>query len=132
MEKGRIEAVKALEEPKSVRDIRVFLGFANFYQRFIKGFNKIAAPFTSMLKTTTASPEGPPEATVKVREETGNEVGDGDRAKIDGVKLPGRKNSKNSTKVKNSARSKVAKAMSPGTAIESRPFLTLKARLAFT
>ncbi len=59
MEEERIEAVKAWVEPKSVRDIKVFLGFANFYRRFIKGFGKIAAPLTSMLKTTTASPKVP-------------------------------------------------------------------------
>ena len=51
MEEEKIEAVKAWPEPKSIRDIQVFLGFANFYQRFIQGFSKIAAPFTSMLKT---------------------------------------------------------------------------------
>ena len=33
----------------------MFLGFANFYQRFIQGFSKIAAPLMSMLKTTTSS-----------------------------------------------------------------------------
>ena len=36
-------------------DIQVFLGFANFYRRFIKGFSKIAAPLTSMLKITALS-----------------------------------------------------------------------------
>ena len=30
----------------------MFIGFANFYQRFIQGFSKIAAPLTSMLKTS--------------------------------------------------------------------------------
>ena len=35
MEAERIEVVKEWLEPKSVRDIQVFLGFANFYQRFI-------------------------------------------------------------------------------------------------
>ncbi len=110
----------------------MFLSFPNFYRRFIKGFSKIARPLISILKTTPASPEGPLEATGKVREETGNEAGDGDTAKIDGVKLLGGKNSNNSTKVKNSAKSQVAKATSPGIALETRPFLTLKATLAFT
>ena len=56
MEDERIEAVKSWPEPKSVRDIQVFIGFANFYRRFIQGFSKIAAPLTSMLKTSlTAS-----------------------------------------------------------------------------
>ena len=31
MEAERIEVVKEWPEPKSVRDIQVFLGFANFY-----------------------------------------------------------------------------------------------------
>ena len=55
MEDERIEAVKNWPEPKSVQDIQVFIGFANFYQRFIGGFSKIAAPLTSMLKTTGSS-----------------------------------------------------------------------------
>ena len=33
-----------------VKDIQVFIGFANFYWRFIQGFSKIAAPLTLMLK----------------------------------------------------------------------------------
>ena len=56
MEEEKIQAVKTWPEPKSIRDIQVFLGFANFYRRFIQGFSKIAAPLTSMLKTTTSSP----------------------------------------------------------------------------
>ncbi len=52
MEEERIEAVKDWPEPQSNRDIQVFLGFANFYRRFIKSFGKIAAPFTSILQTT--------------------------------------------------------------------------------
>ena len=58
MEAERIEVVKDWPEPKSVRDIQVFLGFANFYWRFIQSFSKIAAPLTSMLKTT-GSPDKP-------------------------------------------------------------------------
>ena len=50
IEEKRIDVVKALPEPKSVQDIQVFIGFANFYQRFIQGFSKITAPLTSMLK----------------------------------------------------------------------------------
>ena len=52
MEAERIEVVKNWPEPKSVQDIQVFLRFANFYQQFVQGFSKIAAPFTSMLKIT--------------------------------------------------------------------------------
>ena len=55
IEAKRIEVVKEWPEPKSVWDIQVFLGFANFYRQFIQGFSKIAAPLTSMLKTTVSS-----------------------------------------------------------------------------
>ena len=52
IEEERINAVKAWPEPKSIRDIQVFIGFANFFRRFIQGFSKIAALLTSMLKTS--------------------------------------------------------------------------------
>ena len=52
MEEERIEVVRKWPKPKLVRNIQVFLGFANFYQQFIQEFSKIAAPFTSILKTT--------------------------------------------------------------------------------
>ncbi len=52
MEKERIETIKTWSEANAVRDIQVFLDFANFYRRFIKNFSRIAAPFTSMLWTT--------------------------------------------------------------------------------
>ena len=52
MEEGKINAVKAWPEQKSVRDIQVFIGFANFYWRFIQSFSKITALLTSILKTS--------------------------------------------------------------------------------
>ena len=38
----------------------MFIGFANFYQRFIQSFSRIAAPLTSMLKTTELSQKSSP------------------------------------------------------------------------
>ena len=35
MEEEKIDAVKNWPEPKSIHDIQVFLGFANFYCHFI-------------------------------------------------------------------------------------------------
>ena len=55
MDEKRIQRVKTWSEPKSIRDIQVFLGLANFYQCFIQGFSKIATSLTPMLKTTTSS-----------------------------------------------------------------------------
>ncbi len=52
IEEERIEAVKTWPEPQSIRDIQVFLGFANFYRRFIRNFSIIAVPLTLMLRIT--------------------------------------------------------------------------------
>lgn len=51
----RIDIVKKYPEPKSVRDIQVFIGFTNLYQCFIKDFSKIVVPLTAILKTTESS-----------------------------------------------------------------------------
>ncbi len=61
MEEKRIKVVHDWLEPQSVQDIPVFLGFAKFYQRFIQGFSRLAAPLTFMLKTisVTAPIENP-------------------------------------------------------------------------
>ena len=56
MGEERIEAIKSWPEPKLIRDIQMFLGFANFYRHFIQGFSRITAPLTLMLKTTAGTP----------------------------------------------------------------------------
>src|SRR5436309_11956231 len=37
--------------PRSVTDIQIFLGFANFYRRFIDGYSRVVMPITSLLRT---------------------------------------------------------------------------------
>ena len=71
MEDERIKVVKSWPEPKSVQDIQVFIGFANFYRRFIQEFSKIAAPLTSMLKTSSAA-STPPQKSMMVNDEASN------------------------------------------------------------
>jgi len=41
-----VEEVMSWESPKSVFEIRSFLGLASYYRRFIKGFSKLALPLT--------------------------------------------------------------------------------------
>ena len=55
MEEEKIEDVKSWPKPKSVKDIQVFLSFANFYKKFIKNFDKIALSPTLILWITKKS-----------------------------------------------------------------------------
>ncbi len=55
MEEERIKAVEDWPESQSVRDVEEFLGFANFYRKFIRNFSRIAAPLTSMLRIINES-----------------------------------------------------------------------------
>lgn len=49
VDKAKIEVMLRLEPPRTVRDIRSFLGHAGFYRRFIQDFSKIARPLTRLL-----------------------------------------------------------------------------------
>ena len=46
----KIKAVVDWPEPQTVKELQRFLGFANFYRRFIRNFISVAAPLTSLLK----------------------------------------------------------------------------------
>ena len=37
--------------PKTIKEVLSFLGFANFYRRFIEEFSKLALPLTELTKT---------------------------------------------------------------------------------
>ena len=43
-----IEPVKSWKVPENVKELQRFLGFANFYRKFIKGFGAMAAPLTAL------------------------------------------------------------------------------------
>ena len=49
VEKAKIEVISKLPSPKTVRDIRSFLGHAGFYSRFIKNFSIIYIPLCNLL-----------------------------------------------------------------------------------
>ena len=46
----KVQAILDWEAPKSVKDVRSFLGMAGYYRRFIENFSKIAKPMTGLLK----------------------------------------------------------------------------------
>jgi hypothetical protein len=47
---AKIVVVTDWEEPCTMNDVRVFLGLANYYRRFVEGYSKIVAPLTYFLK----------------------------------------------------------------------------------
>ena len=50
MDPIKVEAITQWKEPQRVHDLQHFLGFANFYRRFIRGFSTIARPLHGLLK----------------------------------------------------------------------------------
>jgi hypothetical protein len=49
VDKSKIELIANLPTPKSVKDVRSFLGHAGFYRRFIKDFSVISKPLCNLL-----------------------------------------------------------------------------------
>ena len=45
----KIEAVSKWPTPKTVYDVRSFLGFVGYYRRFIKNFSKITKPISEVI-----------------------------------------------------------------------------------
>ncbi|CCE34844.1 uncharacterized protein CPUR_08783 [Claviceps purpurea 20.1] len=50
MTADRTKCVQSWAPPSSLKDVQKFIGFSNFYRRFIKDFSKIAKPLTDSVK----------------------------------------------------------------------------------
>lgn len=50
MDESRVETIKEWPRPQSFKDIQTFIGFCNFYRRFIEGFSRIARAMNELLK----------------------------------------------------------------------------------
>ncbi len=63
MDQGKVEAVRNWPQPTTVKELQRFLGFANFYRRFIAQYSQMSAPLTSLLRHKPKSLSWMPEAT---------------------------------------------------------------------
>lgn len=51
---SRVTAILEWKQPESIKDIQVFLGFANFYRRFIYAYSRVAKGMTDLLRGNQA------------------------------------------------------------------------------
>ena len=50
----KIKVILEWEKPKTTKGLRSFLGFANYYCRFVQDFAKIAKPLSDLLKKSVS------------------------------------------------------------------------------
>nr|GEW63895.1 DNA-directed DNA polymerase [Tanacetum cinerariifolium] len=53
VDKAKVNVIAKLPHPTIVKGVRIFLGHAGFYQRFIQDFSKISRPMTHLLEKNT-------------------------------------------------------------------------------
>jgi len=49
VDKAKVDLISNLPPPRTVKEVRSFLGHARFYRRFIQDFSKIARPLCKLL-----------------------------------------------------------------------------------
>ncbi|KAL0185666.1 hypothetical protein M9458_017336, partial [Cirrhinus mrigala] len=54
MDERKVSAVLRWPRPNTLKELQRFLGFANFYRRFIRHFSSVAAPLTTMVRRGTS------------------------------------------------------------------------------
>ena len=54
MDPGKVKAIREWEVPQSVKGVQSFIGFANFYRRFIKEFSRIILPIMALVRKDTS------------------------------------------------------------------------------
>jgi hypothetical protein len=50
MDPKKVEAIVNWQVPRNVKDVRAFIGFANFYRRFINEFSRLVAPLVALTR----------------------------------------------------------------------------------
>lgn len=48
---AKVETILERKPPRNDKEVQVFLGFANFYQKFVKGYSKVTEPLPRLKDT---------------------------------------------------------------------------------
>ena len=62
MDPAKVSMIQDWPKPRKVRDVQAFLGFANFYQRFIHDYSELTLPLNHLCKKCTTWHFGAEEA----------------------------------------------------------------------
>jgi len=62
MDPEKVQAIQAWKDLTSVKELQQFLGFANFYRRFIQGYSAVVSPMTQLLRKEAPWVWGPEQA----------------------------------------------------------------------
>lgn len=63
MDEGKIQAISSWPLPTTIKELQRFLGFTNFYRRFIRNYSAITSPITNLLRGKSKSLSWTPAAT---------------------------------------------------------------------
>jgi len=50
----KVKAIREFPQPGNQKNVKQFLGLADYYRRFIPNFSKVAKPLTDLLKKESA------------------------------------------------------------------------------
>jgi hypothetical protein len=50
MDPSKVQVIRDWATPRNLTDVQSFIGFCNFYRRFIKGFSKLARPMVNLTR----------------------------------------------------------------------------------
>jgi hypothetical protein len=50
MDPMKIRVIEDWEEPRTIHEVRSFLGLANYYRKFVEGYSNILTPLSDLLK----------------------------------------------------------------------------------
>ena len=54
MDPKKVKVIINWQEPENVKDVRAFIGFANFYRRFIDNFSALVSPLVTLTRKDKA------------------------------------------------------------------------------